>query len=198
MHKGEKKHQSKSYKMNDTKKTWLLSLFLVLFLPGIALAQASEYNVKAVFLERFTRFIEWPEESDVNDTSQPFILGVIGENSFGSKLEQIYSKQKIKDKKVEIRYISDINEIPGCNLLFISKSEKKALSKILSLTRERQILTIGDTKNFGERGVLINFYIVGNKIRFEINESEARNSGLFISYRLLNLAKIVNPLMVKQ
>ncbi len=179
-------------------KTLFASLFLVLSLLGVTLAQESEYNVKALFLERFTRFIEWPEESAVNDISQPFILGIIGENPFGTILEQIYSQKKIKDKKVEIRYISDKNEIPGCHLLFISKSEKKALSKILSFTREKQILTVSDTKKFAAQGVLINLYIVENKIRFEINELEARDSGLFISYRLLNLAKIVNPPIIKQ
>lgn len=180
------------------KKTCLVSLFLVLFLPVVILAQVSEYNVKAVLLERLTLFIEWPEESAVNDTSQPFILGIIGENPFGSILEQIYSNQKIKDKKVEIRYISKINEIPGCHLLFISKSEKKALSNILSFTREKPILTIGDTKNFAERGVLINFYIFENKIRFEINELESQKSRLFMSYRLLKAAKIVNQPEVKR
>ncbi len=179
-------------------KTLFTSLFLVLSLLGVTLAQESEYNLKANFLERFTRFIEWPEESAVNDISQPFILGIIGENPFGTILEQIYSQKTIKDKKVEIRYISDKNEIPGCHLLFISKSEKKVLSKILSFTREKPILTVGDTKNFAEQGVLINLYIVENKIRFEINELEARDSGLFISYRLLNLAKIVNLPIVKQ
>jgi hypothetical protein len=179
-------------------KTLSMSLFLVLLLPVITLAQESEYNVKAHILERFTRFIDWPEESAVNDISQPFILGIIGENPFGTILEQIYSQQKIKDKKVEIRYISDKNEIPGCNLLFISKSEKKALSKILSFTRKKPILTVGDTKNFAEQGVLINLYIAENHIRFEINELEARDSGLFISYRLKVKAKIVNPPIVKR
>jgi len=179
-------------------KILVVSLFLFLFLPVVTLAQESEYNVKAVLLERLTRFIEWPEESTVNDTSQSFILGIIGKNPFGSILEQVYSNQKIKDKKVEIRYISKIKKIPGCHLLFISQSEKKALSKILSFTRGKPILTIGDTKNYAEEGVLINFYFVENKTRFEINESEAQKSGLFISYRLLNLAKIVNQPEVKR
>jgi len=181
-----------------SKRIQIIILFVGLLLPVFASAQLSEYTIKAAFLERFTRFIEWPEESAIVDTSKPFILGVIGENPFGAILEEIYSTQKIRNKKVEIRYISDTNEIPECHLLFISKSEEKALSKILSFAKEKPILTISDTKGFAEKGVLINFSFSENKIRFEINESAVRDSGLSISYLLLRVAKIVNPSGVKQ
>jgi hypothetical protein len=40
----------------------------------------SEYEVKAAFLEKFTRFIEWPSEVHIEDVSRPFVIGVIGEN----------------------------------------------------------------------------------------------------------------------
>jgi len=179
------------------KRIQIIILFVGLLLPVFASAQSIEYTVKAVFLERFTRFIEWPEESAMADSSQPFVLGVIGESPFGSILEEIYSTQKIRDKKVEIRYISKLNEITGCHLLFLSESEKKELPKILSFTRDKPILTIGDTKGFADKGVLINFFFSKDKIRFEINESVVRDSGLKMSYLLLQLAKIVKPIEEK-
>jgi hypothetical protein len=53
------------------------------------------------------------------------------------------------------------------------------------------ILTIGDTKGFGESGVMINFLTKENKVRFEINLAAARRAGLKISSKLLSLATIV-------
>jgi len=170
----------------------LIYLVIILGLPVILYAQATEYTVKAAFLERFTRFIEWPESSAIADTSKPFILGVIGKNPFALILEEFYANQKIRNKKVEIRYFSSPDGIEKCHLLFISHSSKNQLSRILSRTRNKPILSVSDTKKFAEEGVLINFYIVENKIRFEINESAARKSGLSISYLLLNMAKITN------
>lgn len=175
-----------------------MSLLLVLWLPLVSLAQTQEYTVKAVFLERFTRFIEWPEEMAISDSSLPFILGVIGKNPFGSLLDEIYSAQKIRNKEVKIRSISVLKEIAGCHLLFISESKKKELSEILSFTRKKPILTIGDSEGFTEAGVLINLYLEQDKIRFEINESAFRESGLSISYLLLQRAKIVSPIREKQ
>jgi len=176
------------------KKSAYVIIFLVcLFLPIYAFAQIGEYTIKAAFLERFTRFIEWQKESTVSDTNGVFVLEVIGENPFGSILESLYATQRIKNKKVEILYISNLNDVVRCNLLFISKSMEKDISKVLLLTKNKPILTVGDSNGFSEKGVLINFYLEDNKIRFEINETAVKNSGLSISYLLFKTAKIINP-----
>ena len=180
---------------------WLRAYFLILctgfLFPSSLVAQQSEYTIKAVFLEHFTRFIEWPESCKIADTSTPFFITVIGENPFGSILEQIYTEQRIKNKRVKIRYISSLDKITDCHILFISSSAKEILPEILSSTRNKPILTVSDTEGFAENGVLINFYMTGDKIKFEINEKAVHASGLVMSYRLLNLARIVNQVRGK-
>jgi hypothetical protein len=175
------------------RKTWFSVFLIAAGLQVFCFGQESEYQIKAVFLEHFTRFIEWPESSGIADTSSPFIIAVIGENPFGSILEQTYTKQKIKNKKVKIPYLSTPDEITDCHILFISSSNKNILPEILSRTGDKPILTVGDTESFAEKKVLINFYLSENKIKFEINEKAVHESGLTFSYMLLNLAKIVNP-----
>ena len=162
--------------------------------PLSAVTQQSEFTIKAVFLEHFTRFIEWPESFENADASYPFYVAVIGENPFGSILDQIYSEQKIKNRRVEIRYISTLDEITDCQILFISSSNEEILAEILSHTKDKPILTVSDTDGFAETGVLINFYLARNKIKFEINERAVHESGLVMSYRLLSLARIVNQM----
>jgi hypothetical protein len=183
------------YKKNLGLSDWL-RYFVILCIgfvtPLSAVTQQSEYTIKAVFLEHFTRFIEWPESVEIADDSFPFYVAVIGENPFGSILDQIYSEQKIKNRRVEIHYFSTPDEITDCHILFISGSNKEILTEILSYTKDKPILTVSDTKGFAESGVLINFYLAGNKIKFEINERAVHESGLVMSYRLLSLARIVN------
>jgi hypothetical protein len=171
---------------------YFMILCIGFLMPLSAVAQQSEYTIKAVFLEHFTRFVEWPESFEITDTSYPFYVAVIGENPFGSILDQVYADQKIKNREVEIQYISTLDEISDCHILFISSSNKKILPEILSRTRDKPILTVSDTNGFAENGVLINFYLDGNKIKFEINERAVHESGLVMSYRLLSLARIVN------
>ncbi len=167
---------------------------ITLILPMTLLAQKTEYEIKAAYLERFTRFIDWPNESNVEDTTRSFILTVIGKTQFVDILKRDYRIQKIRNKKVELRFISNPGEIQDCHLLYIAKSEKNNISKILSVTNSKPILTISDCKGCAEKGILINLYMDDNRIRFEINESAARESQLYISYLLYNNARIVNPI----
>ena len=176
------------------KKTWTLLLLLAIGKPFYCLAHESEYQIKAVFLEQFTRFIEWPKQSGTPDAIQPFTIAVIGQNPFDTLLEDIYIHRKIQDRAVNIQYFSSPDEIKDCHILFISKTNKQQLSEILSYTQNKPILTIGDTEGFAQQGVLINFYLTEDNVKFEINEKGFHQSGLNVSYILLNLAKIVHPL----
>lgn len=151
-----------------------------------------EYGVKAAFLERFTRFVDWPEPAtDDKNKSKFFVIAVIGKNPFNSILEQLYSNRKIKNKPVKIMYISEPEEIPDCHILFISESMKNKLGEILAVTGKKPILTVGDTKGFAEKKVHINLYVENEEFPFEINGKAVRESGLSMDYRLLEFAKVV-------
>ena len=154
-----------------------------------------EYTIKAAFMGKFPQFIQWPDKSGMTDTSKPFVIGVIGEDPFGSILEKCYAgkNRKIKNKKVKIKYVKSLEEIPGCHLLFISRSVENDLLKILSITKNKPILTIGETQGFAQKGVHINFYISQKRIRFEINPLAIRESSLSVDSLLLEFAKTIKP-----
>jgi hypothetical protein len=172
------------------KRLGLVILFLSA--PHLSLAQDFEYKVKAEFLERFTRFIEWPDDAALNNPDKSFCICVTGKSPFGGYLEQMAGQVKIKGKTVEIHQIEQLSaELPKCQILFIAQSEKDKLSDILKLTDGKPILTVGDTDGFAQDGVLVNFFNSGSYIRFEVNIDRAEKSKLKFSSRLLRLAKLV-------
>ncbi len=179
--------------MLNSLKAFTITLLIVICIPNSTYAEILEYEVKAVFLERFTRFIEWPDMNQVEKPLKNFVIGVIGETPYGSLLERIYSERKIKDRKVEIRYLEEAKDSLSCHLLFVCASKRHDLTQLLSLTEDKPILTVSDSKGFAEQGVLINFYMDKRRVRFAINESAVRKSGLIMNYRLLQSAKIVKP-----
>jgi len=176
-----------------------LVLLVVTLLSALPLFPTEdEYYRKAALFKIFCQYIQWPINSGITDRSKPFVIGVIGKNPFGYILEAAYSQEenKIKDKKVEIRYISKMEEIGNCHILFISKSIEKEqeLEEILAVTRGKPILTIGESKGFAEKGVLFNLFISRDEIRFEINAQALRESRLIPASQLLSVAKIVGSL----
>ena len=90
------------------KRILLTGLLIGFGLTSRAASQPREYLLKTVFLERFTRFIEWPQESAMSDTSKPFILGCIGDTPIRSTLHTVYRSQTIKNKQPEIRHVSSL------------------------------------------------------------------------------------------
>jgi hypothetical protein len=172
-------------------------------------SQASDtvqvYKVKAAFLYNFIQFIEWPKEK-MADTGKPVVIGVLGKDPFGNSLETITDK-KLKGKDViikrfksfeELKKTADKNELDQqvkamgeCHLLFICSSEKGCLSEILTPIKKYSVLTVGELDGFMDNGGIINFVIVDNKIRFDINTVAAKESNLQISSQLLRLANTI-------
>jgi hypothetical protein len=167
----------------------IVLLFLFFSVQKIS-AQYKEYDIKAQYINLFTQYIEWPEESSVNDANLPFKICVIGDNPFGDIFKDLSKVAKIKDKVIEYKEVS-VNSIEKCDILFISKSERGNLDKIVSSASGKGTLLISDSDGFAEKGVMINFFLENRKVHFEINISAAEKESIKISSRLLKLARIV-------
>jgi len=170
-------------------------LCLSLLAGGTAVAQAegpasAEYLIKAAFLYNFAKFVEWPSEA-FKDNLSPINLYILGSDPFGEALTSIRDKT-VKGRRLSIKRVNTPEEISGCHILFVSASEKGDLKHVLSVLKNLAILTVSDVEKFAQRGGVINFIVVDNKIHFEINPDAAQQSGLKISSQLLKLARIVS------
>ncbi len=161
-------------------------LLIVVGVPSIQ-NLPSEFMLKAGYIEKFTQFITWPEEAILNNPSQVFEIVVLGEKSITEELELMFSKSS-KIKEIKIRNESQVDQIGLPHILFITNKMNSQLESVLEMTSNQPILTIGDTKGFCEDGVMINFYMDNNKVRFEINKKIIQDRGLTISHLLLGYA----------
>ena len=183
-------------------KRQLLRLILVVFIVLIDVLvvscnwtlsdeadKVSEYDVKDAFLLNFVRFIDWSDRTRT-EAGNTLILGIAGEDHFGDALNLIHGKT-IKGRTVVVKSAIDNDNLVECDILFISSSEKDRLSSIMIALKDLPILTVSEIEGFTRSGGIINFIIVGNKIRFEINPDAAKRVGIHISSQLLQLARIV-------
>jgi len=170
--------------------TAVLLFSLICFLGWGAFAQdaaPTEYQIKAAFLYNFVKFVDWPPQSFATPSS-PIVIGVLGENVFGDNLEQAVHDKIINNHPLQYKKFDSVAEATNCQVLFISASEKNRFPQILDTLRGRSILTVSESDRFIAAGGIINFVIVNNRVRFQINNESARKAGLTISSDLLNLA----------
>ena len=158
-------------------------------------SQSAEHTMKAVALEKLSLFISWPANTLKNDPSQEFVIGVLGQASFSDILKDVYKEKKIKERKVKIVTIKNIQELTECQILIIPNIKTSELNKVLNYVKGKPILTISDTEGFAEAGCFINFYEYENKLRFEINQKGLKDAGFTVDYRLLKVSKVLNPVI---
>ncbi|NNJ91165.1 MAG: YfiR family protein [Gammaproteobacteria bacterium] len=146
---------------------------------------AEEYKVKAAFIFKMAKFIEWPANSHTD-----FGLCVLGDDRFGKEFDDFESR-KISSLNIKVRrYNQSASVDKGCNILYISESKRPFLSEILDEFKSYPVVTISDMRDFAERGGMIEL-TSGKKLGFIVNLKSATKAGIKIAAPLLQLATVI-------
>ncbi len=169
--------------------TAALALALAVGAPPAAAAPA-EPELKAEFIERFLRFVDW--EAAALGAGE-LVVCVVGDDPITGYLDRIARSRKLKGRKAQIRVLpADKPErVAACHVVVIAGADKKRLSSVLSRTGGHGILTIADAPGAALAGTVINFYREDSHIKFEINVAAAEDAGLILRAKLLRLARLV-------
>jgi hypothetical protein len=150
---------------------------------------ATEYEVKAAYLLNFGKFIKWPPAAGLAE-KEKFSICVLGEDPFGQMLDATVRDEKIAGKPVAARRLNR-SDATGCQVLFISGTEEKQVRKLLPALNKAGVLTVSDVPGFLDHGGMIQFTLVGNRVRFEVNLDSVESGGLTLSSELLKVASQV-------
>ncbi|MBN2578601.1 MAG: YfiR family protein [Pirellulales bacterium] len=148
-----------------------------------------EYIVKAADLYALGLNVEWPKAA-LEAAGDKFLIGIVGRDDFADALDFIARKRKIQGRTIVIRRFPSLEQYqPGCQIVFISRSltpeqQLAAIRKISGVG----VLLVGESPDFAKEGGIINFYLEGNRVRFEINNEAARRARLHLDAKLLNIA----------
>jgi len=150
-----------------------------------------EYQLKAVFLCRFTQFTEWPQAA-FPTADAPIVIGILGKDPFGEYLDSAVRNERVHNRPLTIQRYQRSEDAKNCHLVFISASEGGQLQKCLVDLKGRSILTVGEMEGFALRGGMIELFTERNRVRFRVNLVAAKAANLRISSKLLELAEVVN------
>jgi hypothetical protein len=151
----------------------------------------SEYEMKAIYLYNFLKFVKWPENSCSSHDRKSHQIAVLGDTPFNHVLMAMQEKLKEKDKDLRLTFYGPYKknmELSCCCLLFIAESERNNLSSILDQLSGKPVLTVAEAEVFMDQGVMITLVSLKNKIRWVINRQPANASGLKMSAKLLDIA----------
>jgi hypothetical protein len=152
-------------------------------------ASVSEYQVKALYLYYFAKFVDWPANSFSTKTA-PMMIGIIGDDNFSSLVEEVTKGKTVQDHPLAVRHLKWSEDIRSCHILFIGSYESKRLAQYANVFQAAPILTITEIEEgYNDKGIM-NLFMKSGKVQFEVNLTAAEKVQLHISSKLLRMAKI--------
>jgi hypothetical protein len=144
-----------------------------------------ELTLKASLLFKLTQKIKWPKDVSTNENN---LILCFQESDYFRGIINLAVKHPRIAMDWEVRENVSLEATKNCNVLFLDFGQEKRLEETIAYVKDYPVLTVGDTEGFAERGVLINFIVVDNKLRFKIQKDAIQTSSLQINEELLSLA----------
>jgi hypothetical protein len=144
-------------------------------------AAAQEAKFKALFLYKFTEYIEWPTGSD------NLVVGVVGNSDVLEELKKFTAAKQ----NIEVINVSSASQAGSCNIVFLPKGENKQFDAMVSSIGKSSILLVSDNKDLVKKGADIGFFLESNKLRFLINKSNIESKKMLPSSKLLELGTTI-------
>jgi hypothetical protein len=151
---------------------------------------ATEYQVKAAYLFNFGQFVEWPAGA-LGSSTAPFVIGIVGDDPFGSMLDDVVRGESIGGHPLEVRRFREGDDVAACNILFIGRDDAARIGRTLQAVRGRSVLTVTDATGDESRGAIIVLKTENKRVRMRIDVAAARANNLVISSKLLRPAEVV-------
>jgi hypothetical protein len=174
---------------------WAMALAAFVAVGGSPEARAQdqevydEDSVKAAFLYHFSTFVVWPEPTRAG---RDFVIAVLGDDEIAGELERYLPGHTIQGRRMRARTLDSIEELGDEDVVFIGAGRSHILQQDLEAIGNRPALVVTDAEGALDKGSMINFRIVEQRVRFEIALPAAERSGLVLSSRLLAAAMFVD------
>lgn len=140
-----------------------------------------DYKFHSIYIYNFIKNIEWPAYSG---EFKIHILG--GDSSIGDTFSKMTESKTIGESKIVVKQFDNLNTLEDCNILFIPESESYLASKAIEKFKGKRTLVITENTP-SKKGGSINFVVIGNKLKFEIDKTAIEEAGLKVSAQLLQL-----------
>ena len=156
----------------------------------VAIAQddSQQYGAKAKFLSITPGFVEWPA-STFRTPTDALQICVHGDFSFGTSLAEFTRGATVGGHRMEVKWIRKEQELPNCQIVFVSRSAAKRYDKVLEALKNSTTLTIGEDPSFLQAGGMLNLQAAGVGVSFDVNLDAINEGHLKLSAQFLSLAR---------
>jgi hypothetical protein len=163
-------------------------LAAALLISGCAFSQDRPmHEVHSMMVYNFTKYVQWPDHAAGGE----FIIGVVGNSDVYNTLNGWYGGKPRGTKTYIIKKFNSAADVTECHVLYIDKAKSGEFDNVNGKLKGKGTLIITDKSGLGEQGSAINFKLVDNKLKFELNQKAIEASNLKVSGALSSMAILI-------
>jgi hypothetical protein len=142
-----------------------------------------ESDVEAAYLFNFTKFMHAPPR-----VSNGFSICIVGKSPLAGTLDTITVNEQIDGRPLKVVHQATADDARNCDIAFLSDAEGPRIEKDLAVLAGSNALTVSNAGGFLERGGMIQFGVVKNRVRFSVNLDAVNKTKITLSSELLKVA----------
>ncbi|MCW3102377.1 MAG: hypothetical protein JWO09_817 [Bacteroidetes bacterium] len=165
----------------------LLPLVLLTQSAAVRLDQSEEAGarIKAIYIYNFTKYIEWPAEYKEGN----FVIGVYGTSiPLLNELNKMAASKTVGSQKMEIKNLTSAAEAAQCHIVYILADNSSQLADVVGKIKGKSTLIVTDKAGMAKLGAGINFSVVENKQKIELNRANIEKYKLKVASTLVEMA----------
>jgi hypothetical protein len=176
----------------DNARRLVVSLALAAAVGPVSLGaqRGVEYEVKAAFIYNFIQFVMWP--GTMSESSTPFRVCLYNANPFGMVLERTVRAEQVNGRPIVVERVQAGAAVSQCQILFVPQSQSDLEGVAVRAAAGSPVLTVGESPGFLRAGGMINLFVDGGRVRFDVNVAAAAARDVTISSRLLRIARNIS------
>ncbi len=165
--------------------SFLFGLFSIA--PCFSQEEKPIHELHSAMLFNFIKYTQWPNEAEAGD----FVVGILGEDDVFNTMKARYDGKPKGIKKYVVKKLTSAAEAASCQVVYLGKSKNKEFESLKTAVAGKAILTVTDSANLGQKGSCINFKVIDDKLKYELNNASITGASLKVSSQLSSMAIII-------
>ena len=153
-------------------------------------SQPTEVQLTTAYLVNFLKFVDWDVER-APAPQAPFVVAIMGDDELASAATTAFKSHTVNGHPIVARAAAHAGDAHDAHLVFVGGAEASRVASIVGALEGRGVLTVANTPGFAQAGVVLNLYVAGGRMRFEVNTAAAARARVRLSSQLLRLARVV-------
>ena len=139
---------------------------------------------KAMNIYNFTKQVEWP----ARETKGDFVICVVNQDNMLKQLESITKGKTVGKSTISVVGAKSIDEISKCHILYLPTDESSAdkIKAVAAKLGNAATLIVSDNPGALENGSCINFVMIDDKIKFEVDQKAIEDRKMKVNPALIS------------